>query len=392
MRDSYDCVVVGPGPGGSLAARHAAEGGASVLLLEKDTEVGLPVRCGEAVNETGLRHVVEIEPRWVSTVLQGAVIVSPAGHEVVIEAQTDRGLILDREVFDRDLARQAEARGAELVTRAYVSGLVREDGQVTGVRVEHAGRVREIRAQVVIGADGIESRVGRWAGLATHTRLGDLGSCYQMTLEDIRVDPRYAWFLYGREVAPGGYAWIFPKSDRAANVGLGVGGTEARHRPAWRLLRQFVARRFPGAKARRTVCGGVPCARTLSRIASGGLMLVGDAAHQANPVSGGGIVPAMLAGMLAGREAARAVAEGDVSVKRLARYARSWHEFQGKTHERAYRVKQALYRLSDGELDGAALAFLALAPEKRTLVNLFRAALVRRPLLFLDIARCIVLK
>ena len=60
MRDSYDCIVVGGGPGGAWAAKHAAQNGARVLLLEKDREVGIPVRCAEAVGETGLKTVVDL--------------------------------------------------------------------------------------------------------------------------------------------------------------------------------------------------------------------------------------------------------------------------------------------------------------------------------------------
>ena len=111
MRDSYDCIVVGGGPGGAWAAKHAAENGVSVLLLEKDREVGIPVRCAEAVGEKGLKTVVEPQPRWISNIIEGFVIVSPDGREVAIDTGKERGYMLDRKILDYNLCQMARMNG-----------------------------------------------------------------------------------------------------------------------------------------------------------------------------------------------------------------------------------------------------------------------------------------
>jgi digeranylgeranylglycerophospholipid reductase len=387
VRDSYDCIVVGGGPAGAWAAKHAAENGASVLLLEKDREVGVPVRCAEAVGEGGFKTVVEPDPRWISTVIHGAVLIAPNGREVVVESETTRGYVLDRKIFDYDLVHMAARRGVEVKTKAYVSDLIKPNGAVEGVRVQHLGKQYDLRAKVVIGADGVESRVGRWGGLRTNIKLKDMESCLQMTLANVKVDPRYIYLYFGDQIAPGGYLWVFPKNDQLANVGLGVSGEFARHKSAKRYLQEFVDKNFPNASVLYTVVGGVPCAATLKKIVGDGLMLVGDAAHQVNPMSGGGIVTAMQAGQIAGRVAAQAIEEGDISEKRLDEYAREWHKAEGKNHERFYSIKKAIYKLTDDDLNATADTVLRLPPEKRSLMNIFKTALVKHPALLFDVVK-----
>ncbi len=390
MRDEYDCIVVGAGPGGSRAAYFAAKNGLRTLLLEKDRDIGVPVRCAEGVGEKSLAQEVEIRSEWVSTVIRGVVLVAPNGREVVLEEDGARGLVLDRKRFDFDLAAMAVEQGAEVQTKAYVFGLLRENGRTTGVRVKQVGRVRDVRAKIVIGADGVESRIGRFAGLHTALKLKDLESCVQVTAGNLRLDANYAQLYLGSEVAPGGYAWVFPKSETTANIGIGILGKFARQRSALRYLEAFLARRFPGAAILTTVAGGVPVAATLSRIVADGLMLVGDAAHQVNPLTGGGIVPAMRAGAIAGQVAAEAFQHGDVSASFLSRYADRWQKELGAHHQRMDRIKEGVLRLRDEDFNRLAEVSAELEPEQRTLAAILKRALIRKPRLLLDVARAFV--
>ena len=384
MKDRYDMVVVGAGPAGSTTARFAAKSGASVLILEKDRTVGLPVRCAEGATEAGLLSVLdEIDPRWVENTVQNVMFHAPSGHEVELGFQQN-GFILNRKLFDYDLAQMAVKEGAALLTKAYVSDVLMQDGKAAGVSFSHLGKKRQVEASIVVGADGVESRVGRWAGLKTHTKMKDMETCVQYTARNINLSDKHLHLYFSSRVAPEGYLWVFPKGDGLANVGLGISGTEAKKKVPLDYLNEFMAENFADASLLDSVAGGVPCDKTLEHITADGLMLVGDAAHQVNPITGGGIVPALIAGKIAGETAGRAIAAGDVTTAGLKDYPKKWHKAEGKNNQIFYKLKEHVYKLTDSELDTIAEAGLKTPTEKRTMMTLFRAALVKKPSLILD--------
>ena len=220
-----DVVVVGAGPAGAMTAKWAAQGGADVIMIEKRPEIGSPIRCGEGISCSWLDRVgITRDPRWVAREVRGAKIVSPSGHSLVVDEKkfgSEVGWILDRVLFDKALARDAAVAGVQIMLKTAATGLIREDGKIAGVKAVNHGEEIEIRAKCVVGADGYESQVGRWAGIDTSLKTDDIISCYQYRLTNIDYDPDFCEFRLG-SVAPGGYAWIFPKDENTANVGLGV--------------------------------------------------------------------------------------------------------------------------------------------------------------------------
>ena len=155
MKNEYDIIVVGAGPAGSIASKFAAEQGASVLMLEKDRDVGYPVRCGEAVSMAGLEEFIEPDPKWIATEISKFTFISP--DKTVIEVPFEgKGCILERKIFDYELANQAAKVGTDILTRAYVNGLLIEDNKVSGVKYEFRGEQKEIKSKLVIAADGLD--------------------------------------------------------------------------------------------------------------------------------------------------------------------------------------------------------------------------------------------
>ncbi|HCA81177.1 MAG TPA: hypothetical protein DEP53_15710 [Bacteroidetes bacterium] len=387
MKNQYDVIVVGAGPAGSTAARFAAAGGASVLLLEKDRDVGYPVRCAEAVSHEGVVQFIEPDPRWIAATVSKFRIVVPNGNSIVPRLD-GIGYVLERRIFDYELAKLAVKEGAEVVTKAYVYDLLHTGNSVTGVRVLIKDQKLDIRAKVVIGADGVESRVGKWAGIDTTCHIHDMESCAQVTLSGIEVDDGILDFYFGDQVAPGGYLWVFPKGKESANVGIGISVECAKEKSAVRWLDEFVQRKFPGAAMLTRIAGGVPCAKTCDEIVKGNVMIVGDAAHQVNPTSGGGIISGMIGGMIAGQVAAEALQQNDQHF--LQEYEKRWQSRLGWRHEVFYRIKEAISDLSDDSLNKLCDSAARLPEEKRTVGGIFRTALWNQPSILLDVAKVFI--
>jgi len=387
-----DVLVVGAGPAGSVAAWHAKQAAPEldVVLLERDRAVGAPVRCAEGVGDAGLREFANPDGAdWTSRRITRVIFQAPDDTEVVL-ADCGLGWILDRTRFDAHLAAQAAATGVEVLVGAEATAMTRNGDGRWHVRVVERGTETVYRARVVIGADGVETMVGRWAGLDTRVPSRDMESCAQYVLQGIEFDPDAIYLQFSDAIAPGGYAWIFPKAVGVANVGLGLVALKTDGRNARQYLDAWIARRFPnGARTGYTV-GGVIVHTTIKQTCADGVMIAGDAAHMINPLSGGGINNAMKAGRLAGCTAAAAIREDDTSERRLSAYHKAWMDLLGEDHLKYYRIKQALEHMDDTFYNGLARTVNRIASDKRTLGRVFTHALIRHPQLIPVAARFFV--
>jgi digeranylgeranylglycerophospholipid reductase len=349
-----DLIIVGAGPGGSMAAKTAAEAGLDVIMLEKRQEIGDPVRCAEGVGKRVLCQMVKPEPEWIAAEVKGARIYAPDGTSIVMSEDkggNEVGYVLERKVFDRALAMEAARAGAKVMVKTRALGLLKKDCVPCGVSAMRIGEPLQIEAPLIIGADGVESKVGRWAGIDTALSLKDIETCAQFLVSDPSIDDQYCEFFLGNEIAPAGYVWSFPKGDKLANVGLGILGSKAKPGDAMRLLQQFVKSYFPNGKVVEIVVGGDPCSGPIESTTADGVMLVGDAARQTDPLTGGGILNAMEAGIIASEVAAKALAAGDVSRAGLKEYEGRWRATIGRHISRSFEYKEFFVKLTDKDLN-----------------------------------------
>lgn len=385
MDREVDVLVVGAGPTGSTAAKYVARAGARTLLIEKRSEIGTPVRCGEGIAKRWLEEIGIAPSRaFIAHEVDGARVFAPDGAALVVDesvAGNETGYVLERDLFDRHLAKEAARAGAQIMIKTSAVGLLREEGVVVGARCEHMGETFDVRAKVVIGADGFESQVGRWAGLDTRLRSRDIDACLQYTMVGVEGDPRFNDFYVG-SCAPGGYAWVFWKGQNIANVGIGVNLSKLSDRAdAKKYLDAFIAKTPTLAKGRRIeeVAGAVSVSLPLERTIARGVLLAGDAARLIDPLTGGGILNGCLSGKFAGEVAARAASEGDASEANLAEYEKRWRFRMEETLARHYLIKERLLRLDDATINRIIHAVADIDLRRLTISDVLAAVQARDP-------------
>lgn len=352
-----DVVIVGAGPGGSMAGKYCARGGLNTVMIEKKAEIGAPLRCAEGVSKKWLEEVeIEPDPVWICADMVGAVIRSPCGNEFKLDesqAGAEVGYVLERHLFDKALARDAVEAGAKLMMRTSCTGVIRENGKLVGIKGKSMGEEIEIRAKAIIAADGYESQVGRWAGIETKTELSDIDSCIQYRMVNADVDPEYCEFNIGNTIAPGGYLWIFPKGRGVANVGIGVMASLCNDAEPQKYLDKFIAEdpRFKNSQAVEVAAGMVSTCPGLDCAVDDNIILVGDAARIIDPLTGGGICHACRTGMYAGKVLTECAKKGDFSKEALMPYEKMWRDRMEDKLYRNWMAKERLAELDDETID-----------------------------------------
>ena len=343
-----DLIVVGAGPAGSMTAKTAAEEGLSVLLLDRELEVGVPDKCGEFM--PSLEEMRRLAPKAVDLEglfdAPGSCIVNrtehvkfvfPNNHEISIPF---KGVVVERKLFDKHLANEAARAGAEVSTLTRALDLL-EGGK--GVRVRSIDGVVDIPSKVVVAADGAYSLLARRAGLPVSRSALDYGVGIQYEMVNVDHDPAYVNMYLGDDIAPGTYAWIIPKGDDVANVGTGARGPYMRKGMRVRdYLHNFVEKHpLSSPKLERAAptaikAGCIPVGGPMERTYTDNLLAVGDAGGHTIPTMGGGIPPALICGRIAGQVIAEHLTDGVP----MSEFQRRWRDQLGTTLENSLRLRK----------------------------------------------------
>jgi digeranylgeranylglycerophospholipid reductase len=347
----YDVVVVGGRVAGSTSSLFASKGGLDVLMIEKRQEIGTPVQCGEATT-TDTFKTLEMKPseKYLCTELKGADIYAPNDTHFRVSGENvykfKEGYVLERKIFDKELAIESAKAGTDIMVKTTVKDLIKRDGQVCGVVAKHLGKTFEIKADIVIAADGLESTTARIAGLKNVNKVGDIGSCAQYEMVGIDTDPNYMQLHFGKHIAPGGFLWIFPKGNGVANVGLGVRNTKE---TAYHYLNTFI-KKLKATPVELNI-GGVPISGPIDKTFSSGIMVVGDAAGQTDPITGAGIENTVTCARIAGEVAVDSIENGDTSSSFLKRYEDLWRLAIGNNIENSLRYRKIFDKLTDNDFN-----------------------------------------
>ncbi len=350
---NYDVVVVGAGPAGAIAAKYAALNGASTLLIEEHASIGSPVQCTGLISTAALKECETGEGDFVLNKMKGAFVYAPNGDELVVRGKDVKAYVIDRKIFDRALAERALDAGVDLLLKTRFIGM--ERGKIS---VISNGEKKEICVSVIIGADGVQSSVGRAAGLP---RCEKFLSGIQFEAPYDAKDPEFVEIFTGKTIAPGFFAWAVPFNGNA-RIGLAKNpGAPAKYYLEKLLTHPVVASRYRGSRT-EFVLGGIPLGPPKKTVTDG-VMLVGDAAGQVKPTSGGGIYMGAVCAKIAGEVAARA-SRKEAS---LEEYEKRWRSAVGRELAIGMRIHKSLGKLSDENLNEF-IAFLN-KPEIREVIT-----------------------
>jgi len=335
-----DVLVVGLGPAGSSAAAAAARAGCRVLAIDRRRQPGRPVQCAEFVPALIGIEVGDLARSVQQSIASMATFVEDDAPDF---RGNFPGRMLDRVAFDAALVERAEGAGAACAFGVAARRLA--EGRAT---LSDGGI---IRVRAIVGADGPRSIVGRAIG----QRNSALVETRQVTVPLNRASESTDIFL-SRDI-PGGYGWLFPKG-RLANLGAGVDPEhKARLRAIVdRLHRSLAAEGRVGTDARALTGGAIPVGGIVGPTGALGstlVLLAGDAAGLAHPVTGAGIAAAVHSGRLAGEAAARACA-GDAAAARD--YEAELRDVFGAALTRAVRRRRELASAMRAGVPGAKAA------------------------------------
>jgi geranylgeranyl reductase family protein len=336
----YDVIVVGAGTGGSVAAKTAATLGFTVCVVDRlaRSRIGDKV-CGEAVGKHHFDNL-GIDPpdgEELAGRVVGIDLYSPDQETLFrVRGEGLHGFMVNRRAFGQRLLNEALDVGIELRDQTVALAPLFDAGYVVGVQAHDLANRHpvELHGKVVVDASGMVGAIRQhlpenW-GINQTISDQDYEVCYReiRTIESVE-DPEFLRIYFNQRVAPGGYTWIFPKDDGLANVGLGVKGDSAVD-PKARLYDHVLSLRyFQHSRLLEGRRGVVPTRRPMDSMVGNGVLCVGDAAFQPNPVHGGGIGPSLIAGILAAQVAGKALDADDVSIDGLWAYNQAYMKGYG---------------------------------------------------------------
>ncbi|MDI6825856.1 MAG: NAD(P)/FAD-dependent oxidoreductase [Candidatus Aenigmarchaeota archaeon] len=276
----YDVVIVGAGPVGCKTAELIAKRGFDVLVLEEHSEIGLPIKCSGLVS----RRIFKLS-RVSSDIIVNRVRKARFHiKENYIELKSKKTVyVIDRQKFDKEIAEKAEYTGAEIKDSTKFGNYKKD--KVLEVKTTKGS----FKTKILIGADGANSTVARVADI----KLPDnLLTGIQFTVES-HFDPETVELWFGSSICPDFFGWVIPENENSARVGLASSEKVGEH------LDNFIKMRFKHEIKPKNKIVGLIRYGLIETSASDNVMLVGDAASQIKPFSGGGLIYGMIGAKIA---------------------------------------------------------------------------------------------
>jgi digeranylgeranylglycerophospholipid reductase len=339
-RGLYDAIVIGAGPTGSHVGGELARRGHRVAILEQNDKIGKKGCCTGIVG----RECVEKFPiarQAVAREARGARFFSPSGASFTLQKDAAQACILDRQAFDEAMANNALKLGAEYLLSTKIKGIA-IGGDMARVEAEASGQISLFESKTVVVASGFGS------GLPDGLGFGRFGDFVMGAQAEVETKIEEVEVYLGSQFSPGFFAWLVPTHQGRALAGL------LARRDTRAYMEAFVRHlRNQGKIASRRVpfrFGGIPL-KPLRHACGNRVVVVGDAAGQVKPTTGGGIYYGLLCADIAVDVLDRAMTGNDFSARTLSEYENRWKKLLARELRIGRMARRAFERLSDRRIE-----------------------------------------
>lgn len=328
----YDVIVIGAGPSGSMTAMTAAKAGYAVLILEKNADCRSP--CAGYISKT-----INIETPDADILQSNITRMRTYYPDLYYHDFTLNGFVVDRPLFDKHLLSKATGSGAKILWNSPLSGI--NPAGPYNVKF-HNGTAS---GKIIVGADGVFSKTASILDLQPQR----FAACAQCHIKGIETVPQTCEIFFNYDYAPGGYIWIYPTGKNSAKVGLGMIKNKKAPRESLDtfITGSQIAYRLNG-KITEYISGALPIGGIREKLVFDNVLLAGDSAGMADPITGAGINNAMLAGELAGRTIIKALENDDIAL--LSEYEIKIRKLLGRPLGRALKKRKKLDACCNNEL------------------------------------------
>lgn len=353
MNDKFDAVIVGGGPCGSFSAFTMAKQGMNVIVCEEHKEIGVPTHCAGHLSLSGLKRLgLHLPSNVVENEFKGAVLHSPHGKKFSVKFNSPVTCVVNRELFDKYLSNLAVKAGAQYLFGSRVESLAVDSGIIRGVAIRRERTKKTLASSLVIDAEGCSSILLKKAGLQTLDCSMTLNAVQAEVDRVDDVNMNDAEVYLGREYAPGFFAWIIPKRDATAKVGLATNmGNPQENLHRFMQKHPVASKKLGKSKITRLSFHPISLGGAIPKTYSNGLLITGDAASQVKPTTGGGVIFGLICSEIAGKVAHEALQNHDFSEAFLSHYQSRWKEQIGFDLAAMQQMRKLLNLLSDDKID-----------------------------------------